>query len=347
MKQIYRYIATVILVALFLSAVSLYNQYRALRHTSLQYRNLVQRNKPTHIPEAFRVFTKLSNYTSDIVFKPTLKNSRRYRLLIVSLSAGSYYKRRSAVRNTWHKRLKEWNANYAIKVIHYFVCFTPKRMVVNDDLMTEANQYNDIIIFSERDRYSALPMQTITALDFMNSYFDFDFILKTDDDSLVNIDSIMNKLEELDQFSFGGRVYKHRTPGNEQQKAWLHKYHPDSGEYTEFAPGAGYLIGSEIIGPILTHTNSVELTDAEDVYMGEVIRQLGIPINVLSGIYPIWQEFCTKSSLKNPYWVLIHWLDPSRMVRFWERLESNIGGCHKGDMSRAKQQAKAGAFSRN
>ena len=56
----------------------------------------------------------------------------------------------------------------------------------------------------------------------------------------------------------------------------------------------------------------MDLTIAEDVYMGEVVGQLGQNITRLTGIFPIWQEWCEA---EREDWAIIHWLDPERMVR--------------------------------
>ena len=50
--------------------------------------------------------------------------------------------------------------------------------------------------------------------------------------------------------------------------------------------------------------------------MGEVVGQLGVQITPLTGVYPIWQEFCNQSEEEGvtPQWTVIHWLDPPRMV---------------------------------
>ena len=61
----------------------------------------------------------------------------------------------------------------------------------------------------------------------------------------------------------------------------------------------------------------MELTSAEDVYMGEVVGQLGVQITPLRGVHPIWQEFCNVSEEGvTPQWTVIHWLDPPRMVSY-------------------------------
>ena len=40
----------------------------------------------------------------------------------------------------------------------------------------------------------------------------------------------MRLLEGKSRDMFGGRVYKHRHPGNEQEKQWVAKYHDGNSE---------------------------------------------------------------------------------------------------------------------
>ena len=188
MKYQYRLYLLGTLLFLSTTAVCLWLEYQALYQT--HHHNTRKQN---NFLEEHREFTKLSNYSSDNVYQPPLPNKPHYKLIVVSLSAAAYYKRRSAVRSTWLKRLKSWNFNRAFdqaRVIHFFICFTPKRNRVKDDLRVEAEQYGDIVIFSDQDKYSQLPTQTLTALDWVHSQFTYDFLLKTDDDSLLNVDEV-------------------------------------------------------------------------------------------------------------------------------------------------------------
>ena len=92
---------------------------------------------------------------------------------------------------------------------------------------------------------------------------------------------------------------------------------PSCQEYRDFAPGAGYILGTDLVPRVLIYSSHVELTIAEDVYMGEVVGQLEVEITLLKGVYPIWQEFCNQSEEgTTPQWTVIHWLDPPRMVNY-------------------------------
>lgn len=212
MKLLLRSVLLVTLVLLSLVTWCTWSKYRALHHLTSHPRD----------------FTKLSNYTSDLVYQPPLHKAPSYRLLVVSLSGAGYYRRRSAVRSTWNTRIRPWNTHYpGLRVAHYFICFTATRGSVRRDLRLEAEQYGDIVIFSGADTYSTLPVQTLTALNWAYSQYQFDFILKTDDDSLVNIDEVLSGLAGRTRDEFVGRVYKHRQPGSEGEKEWVKMYHHD------------------------------------------------------------------------------------------------------------------------
>ena len=211
-----RFCLLVTLLLLLISTPLLWLRYRALRHHRLA----------DHTP---RPYVRISNHScGDVIYQPPLHNTPQYRLLVLSLSAGAYYKRRSAVRETWLKRLEQWNSNRPdshLLVHHLFVCFSPRRSSVKADLLTEARQHGDIVVFGEGDKYSHLAAQTLTALDWAHSQFSFDFVLKTDDDSLVNVDQIVSQLEGQGGMMFGGRQYLHRHPETVEQREWVGKYH--------------------------------------------------------------------------------------------------------------------------
>ena len=189
MKFQYRLYLLATLLFLCLTTLCLWLEYRTLLLTT--------NHRKTTFSEEPRDFVKLSNFTSDLVYQPPLPNKPPYKLVVVSLSAAAYYKRRSAVRSSWLTRLKSWNLNRDFdqaRAIHFFICFTPKTNRVKDDLRLEAEQYGDIVIFSDQDKYSQLPIQTLTALDWVHSQFTYDYILKTDDDSLINVDEVRKQV---------------------------------------------------------------------------------------------------------------------------------------------------------
>eukprot|EP00116_Pleurobrachia_bachei_P009174 sb/3469436/ len=193
------------------------------RYKSLRQRHISADSSP-------RPYLRLSNHScGDVLYTPPqLHNTPHYKLLVLSLSAGAYYKRRSAVRETWLKRLEQWNKNRPdshLLVHHLFVCFSPKRTSIKAELLTEARQYGDIVVFGEGDKYSHLAAQTLTALDWAHSQFSFDFVLKTDDDSLVNVDQIVGQLDGVGEMVFAGREYRHRHPESAEQREWVAKYH--------------------------------------------------------------------------------------------------------------------------
>ena len=141
-----RFTTRILLLGLILlltcATVVLWTKYSTIHRRYLALTSPHDTTAVPRVPEIPREFLKLSNYSSDVVYQPRLPNSQPYRLVVVSLSAGAYYKRRSAVRETWLKRLQSWNENREfVQIVHYFICFTPKKMVIKDDLVAEAEHY--------------------------------------------------------------------------------------------------------------------------------------------------------------------------------------------------------------
>ena len=201
MRTIQKLARVFLIVSLSCSTFYLWGKLHRLRqeHHKLK-QTLIHPKRETEIDKEY---VKLSNKSSDLVYEPALPNGSPYKLVILSLSAGKYHQRRSAVRDTWNKRLRIWNMNYD-KILHYFICFTPRNGAIAEDLLLEATNYRDIVIFADRDKYSELATQTLSALDWLESKFEFEFVLKTDDDSLVNVDFVYKWLENKEGGLYAG-----------------------------------------------------------------------------------------------------------------------------------------------
>ena len=221
MKFIQRSLLLTTLTFLSLQSVVLWFQYQSIRGSH------VRRSATPSFTEVKRDFTPLSPHSADVLYQPPLNNQPHYKLLILTISAGRYYKRRSAVRNTWLARLDAWNVNRPqdAQIAHFFVTLNPYWVDIRTDLLDEAKRYGDIVVFSHKDAYKDLGVSTLTGLDWAYSQFTFDFVLKTDDDSLVNVGEVVRQLGELDEHAYAGMVHKGRRPADEKMKSWAAKYH--------------------------------------------------------------------------------------------------------------------------
>ena len=107
-------------------------------------------------------------------------------------SSGKYFDRRQALRKTWIKELKE----YKIKI--YFIISLNSNQTVNEELREESDTYKDMIQFSFIDDYYNLTLKAISILRWINSKcLSVKFILKSDDDIVINSALLIDKLSEF------------------------------------------------------------------------------------------------------------------------------------------------------
>ena len=111
-------------------------------------------------------------------------------------SAGSssekYFGRRQALRNAWVNELK--NLNISV----YFAIALNKNQTINEELREESLKYRDMIQFGFIDDYSNLTLKAVSILRWINKKcLTSTYILKTDDDVIVNSELLLEKLSEF------------------------------------------------------------------------------------------------------------------------------------------------------
>ena len=203
-------------------------------------------------------YPKLSRYSSDMISQPPLFTQPHYKLVVLILSGAGYAERRTTVRATWVTRVDHDNIAY------FFMCFSSKSGDVRRSVHLEAEKYQDIVIFSAEDNYSNLTVHTISALEWANSQLSFDFVMKTDDDSLLNVESIITELMEKSNISYAGYIVPARRCVGGRFGNWVAQ-NGHKGTLNNWAHGAGYVLAQELVPRLLSHTTQVGLIPNEDV----------------------------------------------------------------------------------
>ena len=106
-------------------------------------------------------------------------------------SRGKYFKKRQFLRNAWIRKLKDRNVSV------YFLIGLNRDPLVNHELQSEAKQYEDIIQFGFIDHYYNLTLKSISMLRWIENSCQIPYILKTDDDVMINAKNLMNRLNEF------------------------------------------------------------------------------------------------------------------------------------------------------
>ena len=164
----------------------------------------VKKNADSVLDETIQVFFKLSN-TNPIInpheFKYILnpgktvcENSGRIDLLMLVTSAAYNFDHRRIIRNTW--------ANHTLfpttKAV--FIVGDAKNTTINRLLVEEFKLYGDIVQEDFIDTYTNLTIKTIAAMKWGSLFCNgAKFMLKIDDDLIVNSHALMPFVESYDK----------------------------------------------------------------------------------------------------------------------------------------------------
>jgi hypothetical protein len=184
-------------------------------------------------------------------------------------SSGSNFEKRQAMRQTW--------ASHAIKSIVnvFFVIAEPKDDKTQKELESEAFVNKDMIQFGFQDSYYNLTLKDVALLRWAHeNCLHSMYILKTDDDVIVNIEHLLKNLHTLKK-GITGYLLRGKSPLRNIKHQWFlpECIHPD--QYPEYVNGPGYVMTKNIIKPLLDALEeySGPVFDIEDAFITGVLAE--------------------------------------------------------------------------
>ena len=186
-------------------------------------------------------------------------------ILSAATTAGNYYLKRQAQRKTWVSDAKEHNISV------YFVIALSENETTNQLLKEESKQYKDMIQMQYIDNYWNITLKTVSILRWaQNKCNNSKLIIKTDDDTILNINKVLNS---LDQFKSGitGSVLSYSFLEIECES----KYNLEQKIKMPYALGAIYAITTDVIPKLLAtlETYSGRILDQEDLFITGVLAK--------------------------------------------------------------------------
>ena len=187
-------------------------------------------------------------------------------LVILIFSEFSNVNRRDIIRETWLKL----GAERRFK--HYFVIGTLD--LVEDqlnNLYDEQKKNDDLLLFPHlKDTYSALSLKLLTSLKWFANKIKFNYLLKVDDDSFVQIDKLFDELVE-EKFKTSNALYWGYFDGRAHVKRrgqWMEKRWILCDRYLPYALGGGYVISHDLVTFVSKNSDILQLYANEDVSLG-------------------------------------------------------------------------------
>jgi len=177
--------------------------------------------------------------------RQTPESKPKYRLIILILSGPDNLDRRNTIRKTWL-------AHNDATVKHFFVVGTQDILPEQrNTLQSEKQKFDDLLLLPRlQDSYSMLTKKVLHALKAAHEHYDFDYLLKCDDDSYVLMHKILKELDkwqskgtkrELYWGFFNGRAQVKRS-GPWKDTDWIL-----CDFYLPYALGGGYVLSYNLV----------------------------------------------------------------------------------------------------
>ena len=144
-------------------------------------------------------------------------------------------------------------------------------------LLVEAEIYRDMIIFDFLDDYENLTIKSMMSLTWANKYCpNVDFVLKADDDMLLNVHAVMSSLLEH------RKDPSHHIIGRNAGHSLVNrtnKWHIPFTQYPfhrfpSYTEGPAYVLTSYAVSRIVATSPYVPIVRLEDVYVNGIVRRV-------------------------------------------------------------------------
>eukprot|EP01063_Lacrimia_lanifica_P030152 TRINITY_DN4747_c0_g3_i1.p1 TRINITY_DN4747_c0_g3~~TRINITY_DN4747_c0_g3_i1.p1 ORF type:complete len:412 (+),score=108.00 TRINITY_DN4747_c0_g3_i1:49-1236(+) len=263
--------------------------------------------------------------TSDVpsTGQPTKGETDAPRVLFGILSAPKYAEKRDACRQTWFKY-----KGYGTQWKAVFLLAGTKDETLMAAMRAEQEQHGDLLVNTTfEDGYYKITQKVSYFVNWAveQQDFEFDYVVKTDDDSFWQMDLFLADLKtqprkRLAWAKTRGHYRPHRKPGfkwdmpysewsEEQQKK--HKF--------TMMAGAGYLFSRDVAALVAEKArNQAEypFMRLEDVYHSYLLYRSGVKPRGTGRFMHLKQE---KGRCREDFY-LQHYVGPIKMKRIWSRV---------------------------
>eukprot|EP01112_Ceratiomyxa_fruticulosa_P005289 TRINITY_DN158_c0_g1_i6.p1 TRINITY_DN158_c0_g1~~TRINITY_DN158_c0_g1_i6.p1 ORF type:complete len:665 (+),score=116.27 TRINITY_DN158_c0_g1_i6:195-2189(+) len=164
----------------------------------------------------------------------------RYRLVVAVVTSYPRIDNRITIRETWLNYLKDtiWDGEMTFK----FVLGETSNTTLYQEALLENDKYGDLLFVPVYDTYRNLALKTMAVMRWAVESYDFDYILKIDDDSFIRLDKLMQILECSPKSRFyHGMSHGQYKPLRDPSNKWYVSYEdypgPDPGPVLIAGPG--------------------------------------------------------------------------------------------------------------
>lgn len=195
---------------------------------------------------------------------------RQIDLIIGITTTPSRFDLRQATRRSWMRMLRAC-PNVEAK----FLLGPLDEMPTS--VLEEAKEFGDLEFMKSSVNYSTLIIRSLEFFQWVNATYDATLVMKTNDDSYINIPSLMTDLMtysgKLSQVYYGHFLDSQKVYHNPAHKNYEPMLPLQQQVFLPYASGAGYVIGRDILRDVfLDPTRNFPLLRNEDAAIGNAIQ---------------------------------------------------------------------------
>ena len=250
-----------------------------------------------------------------------MTNSGKPLMLIIVISHPNNTKARNAIRNTWAKTRRY--RDFIVRTI--FLVGQTGSGILDGATKQDAMTLQDVLIADLMEDYYKLDLKSTAALKWAWEYcHNFKVLVKTDDDSFLNVGKYIDSLSTLnltEESIAGGKCVENDGVVREHGVKYSVPLSAFSGShYPAYCRGPCYLLSHSAVGRLLAASVDTRRFPLEDVYLTGLTRwQAGITqMYQVPGYYssPDDVRFCEAiQNIPN-----VHHVSPEDMVPLYNRL---------------------------
>ncbi|XP_022790033.1 beta-1,3-galactosyltransferase 5-like [Stylophora pistillata] len=202
---------------------------------------------------------------------------KNYFLLVLVSSAPSHFGRRNLIRETWgtdKNSVPEWKT--------FFLVGQTKNQTDSDLLKTENNIHGDIIRANYSEHYWNQSLKVEMGFEWAARYCKFSYLLKADDDVLVNTNDLITRLQRASTPKNG--LYLGKINRNAEVRRYG-KFSVNLKEYAgptfpDYCSGGGFVLSYDVVECMVPSFDVINPFRIDDVYVGILAHELGlIPVH--------------------------------------------------------------------
>lgn len=266
---------------------------------------------PTYPPTDAPTAAPTNPPTDPPTSAPVPQGKQKKRFLVGIATGYQYADRRQAVRDTWVNYLKDRD-----DFVYKFFLGTTDDATLRQVALNESNLYHDIIFSDDFvDTYYNLTRKTITMMRWASTNYEFQYMLKTDDDSFVRIDKLLEKLSQKpkEKYYSGYNIGPYKPDRNPNSQYYIPRdlYPPERGP--NLISGSGYVLSQDNVKFLAEKSKdpSAVILRLEDVNTMAWLETIGV-----KGVsFPEFRPGhcpCMNSMF------LTHWCPPEKIRKFYE-----------------------------